>query len=632
MKNKYIAIVFSIVSILLIVTISNAQKPDKFYTSFNDALTAALASDKIIMVDFYTTWCKPCKMLDRDVFNSDEFKNLQPQFVAVKINAEKGEGVDLSKKYNVTSYPNVIFLDPQGNEIERIMSYRPKEEYLKEVRRILEGERTTPLVEMAFNQNPTFDDAVFLSHYYLKVDIEKGIEYYDKAVDLYNIKLEEKDLLILKAKVLHAKLKVNLNVSKEEVKEIIKKLPDDENTAFAVYRKVQDLEDKKEFEDALKLLSSFMQKTNIYKGDVDLDNLYIQIKAAYLANTKNLFSGFKDLIYDVGVKTFFAKDPNRPYKNRDDRPMNITLWYPVRYVGVPNMDFMYYLELLSNEEGEQKETTSAKQEQVLNFVKSFTSENLGVNPSGIDSLVKYRSLAHTGVELPTEKYPLITFYQGFDGSILENAVLCEYLASKGFFVVSFPNIGDAEGKMIFDQNNIETIFQDGQFAKEYISSVIKYSEVMVCGFSMGGGVAFLDAIYNDYIIRGVSLDPSITFSDRQDIYLNSKYYVQNSNSLEYLILNQHINRRNVDIPGSEAQEIHMLSVNDFGHYDFTSFGLFASQIPDFLKDNENKTQHHGLLYGAPAEKYRQLYQAIAEFYLSGKTQKELKEVFIQKNE
>jgi len=88
--------------------------------SFSSNLSKAKSDNKPIFLDFYTTWCAPCKYLDQDVFSHKSvYDYFNDNFINVKINAEKGEGPKLKDKYGVYAYPTLIYLDSQGNEIER---------------------------------------------------------------------------------------------------------------------------------------------------------------------------------------------------------------------------------------------------------------------------------------------------------------------------------------------------------------------------------------------------------------------------------------------------------------------------------------------------------------------------------
>lgn len=88
--------------------------------SLNLVLDKAHKENKLVFIDFYAHWCLPCKMMEDDVFTHEPTAQIiNADFVSYKINAEKDHGRLLASKYNVSSYPTLIFLDSDGNILER---------------------------------------------------------------------------------------------------------------------------------------------------------------------------------------------------------------------------------------------------------------------------------------------------------------------------------------------------------------------------------------------------------------------------------------------------------------------------------------------------------------------------------
>lgn len=80
----------------------------------------AEAEQKPIFIDFYTDWCAPCRWMDKDAFHNDEAaRYFNKNLVNLKVNAEKGEGVELKQLYDIKAYPTVIYLKPDGTELAR---------------------------------------------------------------------------------------------------------------------------------------------------------------------------------------------------------------------------------------------------------------------------------------------------------------------------------------------------------------------------------------------------------------------------------------------------------------------------------------------------------------------------------
>lgn len=85
-----------------------------------------IAEEKLTMVDFYTTWCGPCKMMDPFV---KEIKEENSDIVNVlQVDAEAQ--FDIASQYDIQGYPTVIFFK-NGQLVHRAMGAMPKEELLR---------------------------------------------------------------------------------------------------------------------------------------------------------------------------------------------------------------------------------------------------------------------------------------------------------------------------------------------------------------------------------------------------------------------------------------------------------------------------------------------------------------------
>ncbi|WP_320054844.1 thioredoxin fold domain-containing protein [uncultured Acetobacteroides sp.] len=104
-------------------------------TTFAISLAKAKAANKPIFMDGFTSWCGPCKYMAKKVFTQDKVADfMNANFVSVKFDMEKGEGVTLAKKYGVNVYPTFLILDTAGNLVHRIVGSSEADEFLEKVK------------------------------------------------------------------------------------------------------------------------------------------------------------------------------------------------------------------------------------------------------------------------------------------------------------------------------------------------------------------------------------------------------------------------------------------------------------------------------------------------------------------
>ncbi|MBL8060806.1 MAG: thioredoxin family protein [Chthonomonas sp.] len=103
----------------------------KWYTSLDEAKADAQRNNRPILVDMYTDWCHWCKVLDAEVFPTAEFKNKAKSFTLCKINPEKDPNKDYG--FGVDGFPTTLFLNKNGQEIHRLVGFKPLDGYLGEM-------------------------------------------------------------------------------------------------------------------------------------------------------------------------------------------------------------------------------------------------------------------------------------------------------------------------------------------------------------------------------------------------------------------------------------------------------------------------------------------------------------------
>ncbi len=171
----------ALVFVLLSTSVIRAEEP----TSFSQAQQMAKDSDKLLLVDFFAEWCGPCKHFQADAQSSAPLKESLQRVVFLSIDAEKGEGVELAKRYGVRSYPNYLLMDAQGAPVYRWVGYGTAESFIQQLDKGLADPTTLAEKEARFEKNPTAEDAVVLANAAAAASDQKDAAmWYEKASEL----------------------------------------------------------------------------------------------------------------------------------------------------------------------------------------------------------------------------------------------------------------------------------------------------------------------------------------------------------------------------------------------------------------------------------------------------------------
>jgi thiol:disulfide interchange protein DsbD len=115
------------------------SKVDWIY-SLDEALAVAESDEKLVMIDFYATWCAPCKKMDCETYTDEGLGAfINEKFVSLKVDVDRS---NVDGPYGISSIPQVVFLSPDGQEIDRglrVIGYLPPESFRSRLQAALDA-------------------------------------------------------------------------------------------------------------------------------------------------------------------------------------------------------------------------------------------------------------------------------------------------------------------------------------------------------------------------------------------------------------------------------------------------------------------------------------------------------------
>lgn len=159
--------------------------------TLTEALTRAKQENKLVFVDVYTIWCGPCKMVAKTVFPQEKVgRYYNEHFINCKLDAEKGEGPEMVKKYGIEGYPTFLYLDGDGNLVYSFSGAKDAKGFLEEADKVGVSAKYGGWEKMQADYKAGKGDSDFLREYYELVSRDKK----DEVLNRYLMSLPDDKL------------------------------------------------------------------------------------------------------------------------------------------------------------------------------------------------------------------------------------------------------------------------------------------------------------------------------------------------------------------------------------------------------------------------------------------------------
>lgn len=158
---------------------------------WSEIIAKAQKENKLIFLDAFASWCGPCKWMSKNVFTNDtvaQFYN--NNFVNAKIDMEKGEGIEIAKKYGVVAYPTLLYINGKGELVHRTCGSVPTQEFINNGKNALNPEKQLTSIKKKFGKNPS-DPKLAMDYFTIA---EQGCMGVDEEVALYFKSQKESEL------------------------------------------------------------------------------------------------------------------------------------------------------------------------------------------------------------------------------------------------------------------------------------------------------------------------------------------------------------------------------------------------------------------------------------------------------
>ncbi len=150
--KRILSVAIMTLALLSSVSCAGGKKPESTeaqasgakveWMAFDAAMAQAAQENRYVVVDFYTDWCKWCKVMDQKTYSDSLVaRSIKDNFVAAKIDGESQEKItyrgkamtkaEFTMNMKVSGFPTTLFMDSQGNVIGTLPGYIEAPVFLK---------------------------------------------------------------------------------------------------------------------------------------------------------------------------------------------------------------------------------------------------------------------------------------------------------------------------------------------------------------------------------------------------------------------------------------------------------------------------------------------------------------------
>ena len=121
------------------------------WMSFEAGMELARNMGKPVVIDFYTSWCRWCKVMDKKTFKNEKVASyLNEHFISIRLNAEQKTGkleyggrtytpAGLARAFKLRGYPSIAYLDEKGGLIFVDAGFKQPDQFMVNLKYVKSG-------------------------------------------------------------------------------------------------------------------------------------------------------------------------------------------------------------------------------------------------------------------------------------------------------------------------------------------------------------------------------------------------------------------------------------------------------------------------------------------------------------
>jgi thiol-disulfide isomerase/thioredoxin len=141
------------------------------------------STGKLIVIDFWATWCGPCQTMERELWNNEKIKSIADNFIGVKINVDYNPRI--ASSYSVNAIPTLVIAFFDGEVLWQTTGFSGASEFIEILSSLPANSMELYESINALKQNEKNPDQMLLT----------GIQFQKSGRNLKNISIRESFLI-----------------------------------------------------------------------------------------------------------------------------------------------------------------------------------------------------------------------------------------------------------------------------------------------------------------------------------------------------------------------------------------------------------------------------------------------------